>query len=71
VEEFLDLSILIKQVALALGLAMVIGNIYAIIQHRRGVSPKGEAGDFRPGRAYWLLSVGVLITTWGAVSIFA
>jgi hypothetical protein len=71
VEEFLDLSILIKQMALALGLAMVIGNVYAIVQHRRGVTPKGESGEFRPGRAYWLLSVGALISLWGAVSIFA
>jgi hypothetical protein len=70
VEQILDLTILIKQVALALGLAMVLGNAYAIIQHRRGKSPKGEEGDFRPGRAYWLLAVGVLIATWGAVSIF-
>lgn len=70
-EEFLDLSILIKQVALALGLAMVLGNAYAIIQNRRGKSPKGETGEFRAGRAYWLLGVGVLIATWGALSIFA
>jgi hypothetical protein len=71
VEEFLDLSILVKQMALALGLAMVIGNVYAIVQHRRGVTPKDESGEFRPGRAYWLLSVGALISLWGAVSIFA
>lgn len=70
-EEILDLSILIKQVALALGLAMVLGNAYAIIQHRRGKSPKGEEGEFRAGRAYWLLGVGMLIATWGALSIFA
>lgn len=70
-EEILDLSILIKQIALALGLAMVIGNVYAITQHRRGIAPKGESGEFRPGRAYWLLAVGVLVAVWGAVSIFA
>ena len=70
-EEILDLSILIKQVALALGLAMVLGNAYAIIQNRRGKSPKGEDGEFRAGRAYWLLGVGVLIATWGALSLFA
>ena len=69
-EEILDLNILIKQVALALGLAMVIGNVYAIIQHR-GAKPEGETGEFRPGRAYWLLSVGVVISIWGAVSILA
>jgi len=71
VEEILDLNILIKQIALALGLAMVIGNLYAIIQDRRGVTPKGETGEFRPGRAYWLLGVGTLIALWGAVSIFS
>ena len=71
VEEFLDLNSLIKQIALALGLAMVIGNGYAIIQQRRGVTPKGESGEFRPGRAYWLLSVGTLVAIWGAVSIVA
>jgi hypothetical protein len=71
VEEILDLNILIKQIALALGLAMVIGNVYAIIQHRRGVSPKDETGEFRPARVYWLLAVGVFIAVWGAVSIFA
>jgi hypothetical protein len=68
-EDFLDLSLLIKQIALALGLAMVIGNGYAIIQHRRGKSPKGEFGDFRAGRAYWLLGVGLLIAVWGGVSL--
>jgi len=69
--DILNLGILIKQIALALGLAMVIGNLYAIIQHRRGKTPKGETGDFRSGRAYWLLAVGVVIATWGAVSLLA
>ena len=70
-EEFLDLSLLIKQIALALGLAMVIGNGYAIIQHRRGRSPKGESGAFRAVRAYWLLGGGVVIALWGAVSLLS
>jgi hypothetical protein len=68
-EEILDLSLLIKQIALALGLAMVIGNGYAIIQHKRGKTPKGESGEFRAGRAYWLLAVGLLIAIWGGVSL--
>lgn len=70
-QEFLDLNILIKQLALALGLSMVIGNVYAVVQHRRGVTPKGETGEYRRGRVYWLLSVGVFISLWGAVSLFA
>ncbi|RLE15839.1 MAG: hypothetical protein DRJ28_03055 [Actinobacteria bacterium] len=68
-EEILDLSLLIKQMALAFGAAMVIGNGYAIIQHKRNRAPKGETGEFRAGRAYWLLSVGTLIAVWGAVSL--
>jgi hypothetical protein len=70
-EELLDLNLLIKQIALALGLAMVIGNGYAIIQHKRGKAPKGESGEFRAGRAYWLLGVGLLIAVWGGVSLLS
>lgn len=69
IQEILDLNLLIKQLALALGLAMVLGNGYAIIQHRRGRSPKGEAGEFRTARAWWLLGVGVVITVWGTASL--
>jgi len=69
VEQLLDLNLLMKQIALAFGAAMVLGNGYAIIQHRRGVAPKGERGEFRAGRAYWLLSVGLLISAWGAASL--
>ena len=68
-EQLLDLDLLMKQIALAFGAAMVIGNLFAIIQHKRGKAPKGEAGEFRAGRAYWLLGVGLLIGTWGGVSL--
>lgn len=68
-EQLLDLDLLMKQIALAFGAAMVIGNLFAIIQNRRGKSPKGESGEFRAGRAYWLLGVGLLIGTWGGVSL--
>lgn len=70
-EEFLDLSLLIKQIALAFGAAMVIGNVFAVIQNKRGKAPKGETGEFQAVRAYWLLGVGALIATWGAVSLLA
>lgn len=68
-EQFLNLSVLIKQIALAFGLAMLIGNLFAIIQHSRGKSPKDERGEFRAGRAYWLLAVGTLIAIWGGLSL--
>ena len=71
IQDILNLDLLIKQLALALGLAMVLGNGYAIYNNRRGQKPKDEEGEFRPGRAYWLLGVGVLIATWGAISLLA
>ena len=70
-EEILNLSILIKQIALALGLAMVLGNLFAIVQHKRGKAPKGETGEFRTARAYWLLAVGTLVAVWGGVSLLS
>ena len=69
--QLLDLDLLVKQMALAFGAAMVIGNGFAIIQHRRGVSPRGETGAFRSARAYWLLAVGALISVWGAASLLS
>lgn len=71
VEEFLDLNVLVKQMALAFGLAMVIGNLYAVYKHRKGDKPKGEEGEFRAGRAAWLISVGLVIGIWGGVSLIA
>jgi hypothetical protein len=68
-EQLLDLNLLIKQIALAFGAAMVLGNGYAIIQNKRGKAPKGETGGFRAGRAYWLFAVGLLIAIWGGVSL--
>ena len=71
IEALLDLDLLIKQLALALGLAMVIGNGYAIYKNRKGEKPKDEEGEFRPGRAYWLLGVGIFIALWGGISLLA
>ncbi len=70
-EQLVDLDLLMKQIALAFGAAMVIGNLFAIIQHKRGKAPKGESGEFRAGRAYWLLGVGLLIGIWGGVSLLS
>jgi hypothetical protein len=69
VEQLIDLDLLVKQMALAFGAAMVLGNLFAIIQHKRGRSPKGETGEFRAVRAYWLLGVGILIAVWGGASL--
>lgn len=67
--EILDLNRLLVLMVLAMGLAMVVGNGFAIWQARRGNKPKGEEGELRGPRAYWLLGVGLVMTIWGLVSL--
>ncbi len=67
--EILDLDRLLVLMVLAMGLAMVAGNVFAIWQHRRGNKPKDEEGEFRGVRAYWLLGVGLVMSIWGLVSL--
>jgi len=50
---------------------MIVGNGLAIFKNRRGERPAGVEGEFRPGRAWFLGSVGVLLTIWGAASVFS
>ncbi len=69
ITELLGLDDLLAQMILALGAAMVLGNGFAIFQHSRGNHPKGQTGEFRAARAWWLLSVGLLITLWGLGSL--
>ncbi|MDH5374176.1 MAG: hypothetical protein OEX97_14620 [Acidimicrobiia bacterium] len=59
------------ELILGVGLALLIGNGLAMWKHRRGESPSGVEGEFRPGRAWFLILVGVVIATWGALSIFS
>lgn len=69
--ELLGLDNLLSELVLVLGLAMLAGNGFALIQHRRGQRPVKAEGEMRRGRVIWLLSVGVLLTFWGAVSLWA
>jgi len=69
VTDIFDLNRLLVLMLLAIGLALVAGNGFAIIQDRRGVKPKDEEGEFRPARAWWLFAVGVLMTVWGVASL--
>lgn len=56
---------------LAIGLALIIGNGLAWWKHRHGETPKGvESGQYRPGRVIFLIVVGVLLTVWGAATLF-
>ncbi len=67
--ELLGLDDLLAQMILAVGAAMVLGNGFAIYQDKKGRHPKGEGGEFRSGRAWWLLAVGLFITVWGIASL--
>ncbi len=69
ITELLGLDDLLAQLILAVGAAMVLGNGFAIFQHWRGRHPAQASGEFRSGRAWWLLSVGLLITLWGVASL--
>lgn len=67
--DIFDLNRLAVLMLLAIGLALIAGNGFAIVQARRGVKPKDEEGEFRPARAWWLLAVGVVMTVWGLASL--
>jgi hypothetical protein len=71
ITDVLGLDDLLAQFILALGAAMVIGNGAAIWMDRTGRTPKRAEGEFRRGRAWWLLGVGVLIALWGTASLIA
>ena len=63
--DILGLDTLLAQMMTALGLAMVVGNGFAMWKHSRGEGPKDVDGAYRPGRVRFLLAVGLLISAWG------
>ncbi len=69
--DIFDFDTLFMQLTTALGGALVAGNGWAIYQNRRGRKPKGAAGEFRPGRAWFLLAVGSVIGVWGLASLLS
>lgn len=69
ITDVLGLDALLAQFILAVGAAMVLGNGFAIWKHRKGEAPAVEGAVFRSSRAWWLLSVGLLITVWGIASL--
>lgn len=68
--DILGLDAIFAEMVLGIGLALVIGNGLAWWKHRRGERPEGTEGEFRQGRVMFLMTVGVLMTAWGAASIF-
>ncbi|MCY4369444.1 MAG: hypothetical protein OXF41_08480 [bacterium] len=63
--DILGLNTLLAQLMSAIGLAMVFGNGLAMWKNARGQAPKGVQGAYRPGRARFLLGVGIVISVWG------
>jgi len=70
VGDIFDFENLLPELIVGLGLALLVGNGLAWWRHRQGKTPAGvENPDYRPGRVAFLLVVGVLMATWGAVSL--
>lgn len=71
-DDLFDFENLLPQLILALGLALLVGNGAALWKHRRGETPKQiEDAEYHPGRVTFLLVVGLVLTVWGAVTLFA
>lgn len=69
--DLFDFENLLPEMILALGLAMLLGNGAAWWKHRREETPAGvENPRYRPGRVAFLSMVGLLLTVWGALTLF-
>ena len=70
VGDLLDFENLLPELVLALGLAMLIGNGVAWWKNRRGETPETvDDAMFRPGRAGFLIVIGVVLSVWGSVTL--
>jgi len=71
VGDILDVENLLPELIVGLGLALIVGNGLAWWKHRQGKTPERiDDPQYRAGRVAFLLVVGVLMTAWGAVSLF-
>ncbi len=67
--DIFDIDSLFPQLVLALGLALLAGNGLALVQHYRGKRPADVERKLHLGRAWFLIGVGVILSTWGAVTL--
>ena len=66
--EILGFDTLFAEMVFAIGLALVLGNAFAWWKHRRGERPDDAAGEYRPGRVLFLMTVGAVMAVWGLAS---
>lgn len=72
VGDIFDVDLLLPQMLLAVGLAMIVGNGIAWFNYRRGQTPKGVGeAQFRPGRAVWMLVVGTILSLWAGITLLS
>lgn len=69
--DILGLDILVTQMILAIGLALLAGNAWATVRHLKGRPPPAQRGSFRPRRAGFMMAAGTLMVIWGLASIFS
>ena len=69
--EILGLDILVTQMILAIGLALIAGNVWAVVRHVTGRPPPGQRGSFRPRRAAFFITAGALMVIWSLASVFS
>ena len=67
--EALGMDQIFAQMIVAIGLALVLGNGFAVFKHRRGERPEGVEGELRTGRVVFLIVVGLVMTIWGIATI--
>ena len=66
--DVFDIQALFPQLVLALGAALVGGNGLALWHEHRGSRP-AEAPPLRKSRAWFLLSVGLVMAVWGLATL--
>ena len=70
-DDIFDIESLLPELVIAIGLAMLIGNGLAWWKHRSGAVPEEvEGAAYRPGRVLFFVVVGLIMTVWGAISLF-
>ena len=68
--DIFDVESLFPELVVGLGLALLLGNGLAWWKNRKGQAPKGlEDAAFRPGRAFFLMTVGLVMTAWGLATL--